>query len=57
MNYIKIFLLAVLFLSCKKETPKLEIKPKDYTSYVKEAKAYCKKNSLNQSKFILIDLV
>lgn len=56
MNYIKIFLLAVLFLSCQKETPKLEIKLKDYTSYVKEAKAYCKKNSLNQSKFILIDL-
>ncbi|WP_329807034.1 murein L,D-transpeptidase catalytic domain-containing protein [Flavobacterium facile] len=56
MNYIKIFLLAVLFLSCQTETPKLEIKPKDYTSYVKEAKAYVKKNNLNQNKFILIDL-
>jgi hypothetical protein len=56
MNYIKIFLLAVLFLSCQKETPKLEIKPKDYTLYIKEAKTYVKNNNLNQSKFILIDL-
>ena len=56
MQYIKIFLLAILFLSCQKETPKLEIKSKNYTSYLKEAKAYCKKNNLNQNKFILIDL-
>lgn len=56
MQYIKIFLLAILFLSCQKETPRLEIKPKDYSSYIKEAKAYSKKNNLNQSKFILIDL-
>jgi hypothetical protein len=56
MQYIKIFLLAILVLSCQKEIPKEEIKPKDYTSHIKEAKAFCKKNSLNQSKFILIDL-
>lgn len=56
MHYIKIILLAILFLSCQKEIPKEEIKPKDYTSHINEAKAYCKKNSLNQSKFILIDL-
>ena len=56
MHYIKVFLLAILFLSCQKETPKLEIKSKNYTSYLKEAKAYCKKNNLNQNKFILIDL-
>ena len=56
MHYIKVFLLAILFLSCQKETSKLEIKSKNYTSYLKEAKAYCKKNNLNQNKFILIDL-
>lgn len=56
MHYLKTFLLAILFLSCQKETPKLEIKAKNYTSYLKEAKAYCKKNNLNQNKFILIDL-
>jgi hypothetical protein len=56
MHYIKIFLLAILFLSCQKEIPKEEIIPKDYTLHIKEAKVYCKKNSLNQSKFILIDL-
>lgn len=56
MHYIKIFLLAILFISCKKETPKSEIKSKDYTSYIKEAKSYCKINNLNQDKFILIDL-
>lgn len=56
MHYIKIFLLAILFLSCQKETPRLEIKPKNHATYIKEAKSYCKKNNLNQSKFILIDL-
>jgi hypothetical protein len=56
MQYIKIFLLSILFLSCQKETPRLEIKAKDYASYLKEAKTYCKKNNLNQNKFILIDL-
>ena len=56
MQYIKIFLLAILFLSCQKEISKEEIKLKDYTSYIKEAKAYSKKNNLNQNKFILIDL-
>lgn len=56
MHCIKIFLLTILFLSCQKETPRLEIKSKDYASYIKEAKAYCKKYNLNQSKFILIDL-
>lgn len=56
MHIIKIFLLAILFLSCKKEATKEEIKLKDYTSYLKEAKVYCKKNNLNQNKFILIDL-
>ena len=56
MHYIKIFLLAILFLSCQKETLKEEIKPKEYAFYLKEAKTYCKKNSLNQNKFILIDL-
>ena len=33
-----------------------EIKALDYTTYYKEAKAYCEKNKLNQKKFILIDL-
>lgn len=56
MNIIKIFLLTILFLSCQKETPKSEIKPKDYASYVNEAKSYCQKNNLNKDKFILIDL-
>ncbi len=56
MHYLKIFVLAIVFISCQKETPKLEIKAKDYTAYVKEAKVYCKRNNLNQSKFILIDL-
>ena len=56
MHYLKTFLLAIVFISCKKETPKSEIKPKYYTSQIKVAKAYCKKNSLNQNKFILIDL-
>ena len=56
MHYLKIVVLAILFLSCQKETPKLEIKAKDYTLQIKEAKEYCKKNGLNQSKFILIDL-
>jgi hypothetical protein len=56
MHYIKIFFLAILFFSYQKETPKSAIKPKDYTSYLKEAKSYTKKNNLNQSKFILIDL-
>ena len=35
MQYIKIFLLAILFLSCQKETPRLEVKAKDYASYLK----------------------
>jgi hypothetical protein len=56
MHYSKIVLLFVLIISCQKEIPKSEIKLKNYTSYIKEAKTYCKKNSLNQSKFILIDL-
>ena len=56
MHYFKIFLFAILFLSYQKEIPKSEIKAKDYSSYIKEAKAYSKKNNLNQSKFILIDL-
>lgn len=56
MHYVKIFLLAILFISCKKETPKSEIMPKNYATYIKEAKSYCQKNSLNQDKFILIDL-
>lgn len=56
MHYVKIFLLSILIISCQKETPKEEIKPKDYSSYIKEAKDYCQKNNLNQSKFILIDL-
>lgn len=56
MHYIKIFLLVFLFISCQKEIPKTQIKAKDYASYLKEAKIYCKKNNLNQSKFILIDL-
>lgn len=56
MHYIKIFLLTILFFSCQRQTPKEGIKPKNYTSYIKEAKSYCRKNNLNQSKFILIDL-
>ncbi|NHM02279.1 murein L,D-transpeptidase catalytic domain-containing protein [Flavobacterium difficile] len=56
MHYIKIFLLAFLFFSCQKEVSKKEIKPKDYSSILKEAKEYCQKNTLNQNKFILIDL-
>lgn len=56
MQFLKIFLLALLFISCQKETPRLEIKAKDYASYIKEAKTYCEKNNLNQNKFILIDL-
>lgn len=56
MQLLKTFLLVILFISCQKETPRLEIKDKDYASYLKEAKAYVKKNNLNQSKFILIDL-
>ena len=56
MEYLKIFLLLILFTFCKKEIPKSEIKPKDYTSYIKEAKRFSKKNNLNQSKFVLIDL-
>lgn len=56
MHYIKIFLLTFLFFSCQKEVPKKEIKPKDYSSILKEAKDYCQKNNLNQNKFILIDL-
>ncbi len=56
MHYIKIFFFAIVFLSCQKETQKSAIKPTDYTSYLKEAKAYAKKNNLNQNKFILIDL-
>jgi hypothetical protein len=56
MHYVKIFLLAFLFLSCQKETPRLEIRTKNYSYYIKEAKAYAKKNNLNKDKFILIDL-
>lgn len=56
MQLLKTFLLVILFISCQKETPKEEIKPKKYTSYLKEAKKYAKNNNLNQSKFILIDL-
>lgn len=66
MHYIKIFLLVFLFISCKKEmskddlaefeTEKSELKAKDYSSFIKEAKSYAKKNNLNQNKFILIDL-
>jgi len=33
-----------------------KIKDINYTAYYKEAKEYCKKNNLNQNKFILIDL-
>jgi hypothetical protein len=33
-----------------------KIKDINYTSYYEEAKEYCKKNNLNQNKFILIDL-
>jgi hypothetical protein len=33
-----------------------EIKAIDYSTYYKEAKVYCRKNNLNQDKFILIDL-
>ena len=33
-----------------------KIKDINYTPYYKEAKEYCKKNNLNQNKFILIDL-
>jgi hypothetical protein len=33
-----------------------KIKDVNYTAYYKEAKEYCKKNNLNQNKFILIDL-
>jgi hypothetical protein len=56
MHYLKIFLLSILLLSCQKETPRLEIKAKNYASYLKEAKTYCQKNNLNKNKFILIDL-
>ncbi|WP_223709445.1 murein L,D-transpeptidase catalytic domain-containing protein [Flavobacterium potami] len=35
------------------EKPRVEI---NYNDYYKEAAQYCKKNNLNQSKFILIDL-
>lgn len=66
MQYIKIVLIAVFFISCKNETPsqklaridseKTELKAKDYSSYINEAKSYVKKNNLNQNKFILIDL-
>ncbi|MEZ0131244.1 murein L,D-transpeptidase catalytic domain-containing protein [Flavobacterium sp. LBUM151] len=33
-----------------------KIKDINYTSYYKEAQQYCKRNNLNQNKFILIDL-
>jgi hypothetical protein len=33
-----------------------KIKDVNYTAYYKEAKEYCKRNNLNQNKFILIDL-
>lgn len=56
MNFIKIFLLVFLFLNCKNETPKSELKAKDYSNYLTEAKKYCQKNGLNKNKFILIDL-
>ncbi|MBS7230116.1 murein L,D-transpeptidase catalytic domain family protein [Flavobacterium psychroterrae] len=36
--------------------PRNEIKEPDYTLYYKEAQQYCKRNNLNQNKFILIDL-
>lgn len=39
-----------------KEKPRSEIKDIDYSTYYKEAQQYCKKNNLNQDKFILIDL-
>lgn len=40
--------------SAKKNQRK--IKEADYTLYYKEAQQYCKRNDLNQQKFILIDL-
>ena len=69
-NYLLLFF--VFGFSCNKENktttvsenkPKSEIvseeKPRveiNYSDYYKEAEQYCKKNNLNQSKFILIDL-
>ncbi|WP_433835334.1 murein L,D-transpeptidase catalytic domain-containing protein [Flavobacterium anhuiense] len=69
-NYLLLFF--VLGFSCNKENkatavsenkhkneivseekPRVEI---NYSDYYKEAEQYCKKNNLNQSKFILIDL-
>ncbi|KUJ60219.1 peptidase [Flavobacteriaceae bacterium CRH] len=52
--YIAIMLL--LFSFNKKEKLRSEIKEINYSSYYKEAQQYCKRNNLNQSKFILIDL-
>jgi hypothetical protein len=63
---------TALFWSCNKElnkvnTPQNESKREiavvekprietDYKNYYNEAQQYCKKNNLNQTKFILIDL-
>jgi hypothetical protein len=42
--------------TASKEKPRSEIKDIDYIKYYQEAEQYCKKNNLNQKKFILIDL-
>lgn len=46
----------LLFSFNKKEEPRSEIKEINYSTYYKEAQQYCKRNNLNQNKFILIDL-
>lgn len=49
-------IMFLLFSFNKKEEPRSEIKEINYSSYYKEAQQYCKRNNLNQNKFILIDL-
>jgi hypothetical protein len=48
--------MLLLFSFNKKEKLRSEIKDINYSTYYKEAQQYCKRNNLNQNKFILIDL-
>jgi hypothetical protein len=65
MHFIKIFIIAIVFISCKNdvspslsklENIQIQKKITDYSAYINEAKAYCKQNNLNQNNFMLIDL-
>lgn len=49
-------IMLLLFSFNKKEELRNEIKEINYSIYYKEAQQYCKRNNLNQNKFILIDL-